>query len=201
MMNLTALEISTLQTLKENRWNQLVRNQDGRLYGFDIPPEKQSNYWHNDGSNVIEIDYNLFQFIKWKDSEPTSIDALLESSLIKSENVKEQRQFDTGFVRDNSVGKGRMDLLPWGAIMELSKHCQNGAEHYGERNIDKGAPISVLMDSALRHLAKYMQGETDEDHLLAAMWNVSWAVEFETNKKEMQDIPNRLTTKSNDVNI
>lgn len=102
----------------------------------------------------------------------------------------EKREYNTGFVRDANNGKGRMDLLPWGAILELSKHCQNGAEHYGERNIDKGAPISVLLDSGLRHLAKYMEGHADEDHLLAALWNIAWAVQFKDNE-ELQDIPNR----------
>lgn len=48
--------------------------------------------------------------------------------------MEEQRSFNTGFVRDSNNGKGRMDLLPWGAILELSKHCQNGAVHYGERS-------------------------------------------------------------------
>lgn len=191
MEKLTATEINKLQALKEAGWNWLARDYDGRLFGFQIPPEKQSAYWYTYKCEWLEVDSNLFQFIKWEDMEPTSIDALLQSNLIKSENVSEQRQFDTGFIRDNSIGKGRMDLLPWGAILELSKHCQRGAEHYGERNIDKGAPISCLLDSGLRHLAKYMQGEKDEDHLLAALWNIAWAVQFESTKKELQDIPNR----------
>lgn len=42
---------------------------------------------------------------------------------------------NTGFVRDVQEGKGRMDLLPWYAIMDLSKHCEAGAAKYGERNI------------------------------------------------------------------
>ena len=80
-----------------------------------------------------------------------------------------RREFENGFKRDMAIGKGRMDLLPWKAIIELSKHCENGAVKYGERNVDKGAPINCLMDSAFRHMAKYMEGETDEDHLIAAM--------------------------------
>ena len=101
--------------------------------------------------------------------------------------------FDTGAVRDMHEGKGRMDLLPWAAIMELSKHCENGAVKYGERNIDKGIPIHSLMDSAFRHMAKYMEGATDENHLLAALWNIAWAVQFEKNKPELNDIPSRAT--------
>ena len=41
---------------------------------------------------------------------------------------------NTGFVRDNHKGKGRMDLLPWHAIMDLSVHCAEGAENMSEKN-------------------------------------------------------------------
>lgn len=98
---------------------------------------------------------------------------------------------NTGFVRDSHEGKGRMDLIPWMAIMELSKHCEEGALKYGERNIDRGCPQHSLIDSALRHLAKYLEGWTDEDHLRAALWNIAWAVQQDVLRPDMQDIPSR----------
>lgn len=103
----------------------------------------------------------------------------------------ERREFASGAVRDMQTGKGRMDLLPWGAIMELSRHCEDGALKYGERNIDKTLPMSSLLDSALRHLSKYMEGLDDEPHLRAAFWNIAWALQFEIMHPEVQDIPNR----------
>ena len=99
---------------------------------------------------------------------------------------------NTGFVRDVQEGKGRMDLLPWHAIMELSVHCEEGAKKYGERNIDLGCPQHALISSGFRHLAKYTMGHTDEDHLRAAFWNIAWALEQEMVKPEMQDIPCRM---------
>lgn len=69
-----------------------------------------------------------------------------------------RREFDTGAVRDMAEGKGRMDLLPWTAIMEVSKHCERGAEKYGEHNVDKGIPVHSFIDSAARHLGKYIEG-------------------------------------------
>ena len=102
---------------------------------------------------------------------------------------------DTGFVRDIQEGKGRMDLLPWHAIMELSKHCEEGAKKYGERNIDLGCPQHALISSGFRHLAKYTMGHTDENHLRAAFWNIAWALEQDVVKPEMQDIPAVLATK------
>lgn len=72
----------------------------------------------------------------------------------------ERTEFGTGAVRDMHSGKGRMDLLPWEALVEVSKHCEEGALKYGERNCEKGIPIHSLIDSAFRHLAKYMMGWT-----------------------------------------
>ena len=103
----------------------------------------------------------------------------------------QRRAFDTGAVRDMAGGKGRYDLIPWVAIEELAIHCEQGALKYGERNVDKGIPVSSLIDSALRHLSKYLQGAEDEPHLRAALWNIAFAIWTEKNKPDMQDIPSR----------
>lgn len=100
-----------------------------------------------------------------------------------------RREFSTGAVRDMAEGKGRMDLLPWSAIMEVSKHCENGALKYGEHNVDKGLPTHSFVDSAFRHLAKYVEGWDDEPHLLAAAWNLLWAIQMEIKHPEMVDTP------------
>lgn len=110
-----------------------------------------------------------------------------------------RRQFASGAVRDIQEGKGRMDLLPWGAIMEVSKHCENGAKKYGEHNVDKGIPTHSLCDSAARHLAKYLDGWTDEPHLLAATWNLLWALQMELKHKECVDTP--WMNKKEDSNV
>lgn len=101
----------------------------------------------------------------------------------------ERRKFSTGAVRDMQVGKGRMDLLPWAAIMEVSKHCEAGALKYGEHNVDRGIPTHSLCDSAARHLAKYLDGWIDEPHLLAAAWNLLWAIQMELKHPECVDTP------------
>ena len=102
----------------------------------------------------------------------------------------ERTVFETGFQRDMHAGKGRFDRLPWHAIWEVAKHCEEGALKYGERNIDKGAPQHSLIDSAFRHMAKYTMGMTDEDHLRAAAWNILWALEQKAKgRTELMDIP------------
>lgn len=113
----------------------------------------------------------------------------LTATVIKDSG--DRTEFTTGAVRDMHAGKGRMDLLPVTAIIELSKHCENGAIKYGERNVDKGIPQHSFIDSGLRHLFKYLRGDKDENHLVAALWNIAWAVDQEVNKPELIDLPNR----------
>lgn len=111
---------------------------------------------------------------------------------LKRECIKdsgERTTFSTGAVRDMHEGKGRMDLLPWAAIIEVSKHCENGAKKYGEHNVDRGIPTHSLLDSAMRHAAKYLDGQDDEDHLLAAAWNLLWAVQMRCKNPECVDTP------------
>lgn len=104
----------------------------------------------------------------------------------------DRTEFETGAKRDMHAGKGRMDLLPWYGIMEVSKHCEEGALKYGEHNVDKGIPLHSLLDSASRHLAKYMVGMDDEDHLRAACWNLLWALNQRVTHPELDD---RFSTK------
>lgn len=110
-----------------------------------------------------------------------------DNNMIKDSG--DRTEFETGFVRDMHEGKGRFDLLPWHAIWDVAKHCEEGALKYGERNIDKGAPQHSLIDSGMRHLAKYVMGYRDEDHLRAAAWNILWALEQDATKPELIDIP------------
>lgn len=107
----------------------------------------------------------------------------------------DRREFESGAVRDMEVGKGRCDLLPACAILRLARHYEAGAIKYEDRNWEKGMPISVMMDSAMRHMLKYLNGDTDEDHLVAAAWNIMGAMWMEEKKPEMQDLPTRALKK------
>ena len=103
----------------------------------------------------------------------------------------DRTQFETGAVRDMSAGKGRMDLVPWNVIIRLSKHYEAGAKKYEERNWEKGVPSHSFLDSAFRHLAKYADGQKDEDHLIAAIWNLCGLAWNEEKRPDLMDIPSR----------
>lgn len=104
--------------------------------------------------------------------------------------------FDTGAQRDMSENKGDMVSIPWESILRLSRHYEEGAKKYRRWNFRQGIPMSSYLDSALRHLAKYMSGCDDEDHLAAAVFNVLGAMLVEQQTPELIDIPMRLGKKS-----
>lgn len=109
------------------------------------------------------------------------------------------REYQTGAIKD-SGGKGRCDLLPMSALLRVARHMEDaitpdpetGEPHYPERNWEKGLPMHTMLDSAIRHLFKYMAGWDDEDHLCAAATNILMAMWTEENIPNMQDIPSRV---------
>ena len=95
-----------------------------------------------------------------------------------------RQEFNTGSVRDTREGKGRYDLISMVALERLARHYENGSRKYGDRNWEKGQPLGRYLDSAMRHLVKYMQGSRDEDHLIAVAWNIFAFVHTEQLIKE-----------------
>jgi hypothetical protein len=102
----------------------------------------------------------------------------------KEIKVTGERDFGTGAQRDPNEDKGRFDLLSPLALMRLARHTQKGGQGRGDRNWEHGMPLSAVLDSAIRHIYKYilnelMGQEQDEDHLAAAMWNLMVATHFD----------------------
>ena len=118
---------------------------------------------------------------------------------VNFEEVKDsgkREEFSTGSRRDIRHGKGRFDLMSPFVLERDARHLENGARKYGDRNWEKGQPLSRYYDSAVRHLNKFMMGHTDEDHLAAARWNIAalmhtqHMIEVGTLPSELNDLPN-----------
>lgn len=76
-----------------------------------------------------------------------------------------------------------------GAMLEVSMHYKQGAEKYGERNWEKGIPLHSYIDSGVRHFLKHIDGQTDERHDRAFVWNMLGEIWTMEHKPEMIDIP------------
>ena len=74
-------------------------------------------------------------------------------------------------------------------MLDVSMHYKQGAEKYGERNWEKGIPLHSYIDSGVRHFLKHIDGQADERHDRAFVWNMLGAIWTMEHKPEMIDIP------------
>ena len=95
---------------------------------------------------------------------------------------------------EKATGKGRFDLITPFGLTRLAKWYELGSKKYSDRNWEKGMPFSRYVDSAFRHLIKFMMGMEDEDHLAAAVWNLLCIIHHqELGQTELDDLPHYLS--------
>lgn len=82
------------------------------------------------------------------------------------------------------VGVDRQTL-----ILEVAKQYEDGGKKYDDRNWEKGIQVHCYIDSGVRHLLKYLRGDTDEPHDRAFAWNILCAIWTHVNKPELIDLP------------
>lgn len=78
-VKLTELEHGILEYLLEKRqYRFVVRERNGIIYAYKSKPKKEADSWGSLSlNNELGLFNNLFQFVKWEDSEPTSIEDVL----------------------------------------------------------------------------------------------------------------------------
>lgn len=107
----------------------------------------------------------------------------------KTKDSGERVHFDSGFTRDINEGKPRFDLIPHELLYRLAMLYTRGAEKYGDKNWQKAeteTEINRFIESAFRHFMQWRAGEDDEDHAVAAIWNIM-AYEWHTQHKNTRD--------------
>lgn len=110
-----------------------------------------------------------------------------------------RREFESGAHRDAGEGKGFFHLLPYQGLLEVAQVFEGGAKKYTSNNWRLGMPLSVYVNSGLRHLLKASQGWDDENHMAMAAWNALCFIETRhminqgSLPSELDDIDNWLT--------
>lgn len=105
----------------------------------------------------------------------------------------ERLVYDGMAMREPTTGKGAYHLMSPFLADRLAKWFELGAAKYAARNWEKGVPFSRLADSAERHFNKWKMGLEDEDHLIAAIWNLGAIVHFEElGRTDLDDMPHYL---------
>jgi hypothetical protein len=86
-----------------------------------------------------------------------------------------RQEFSSGMQRDTEVGKPRFDLIYTPLLIDWANLMSRGAEKYTERNWEKADNLDSLnrfKSSAWRHFVQFMDGETDEAHHAAILFNI-----------------------------
>lgn len=83
------------------------------------------------------------------------------------------------------------------AMLEVSKHYEDGCNKYGERNWEKGIPLHCYIDSGIRHYIKWLRGDEDEPHDRAFLWNMLGALWTHENIPNCCDLPFNETKEEN----
>lgn len=94
--------------------------------------------------------------------------------------------FASGMRRDTNEGKPRYDLIPIPVLKRLAELYARGAEKYGDKNwelANSQEELDRFKASCLRHLYQWLEGDEDEDHAIAVVWNV---FAYETIKERLK---------------
>jgi len=97
--------------------------------------------------------------------------------------------FDSGMRRDTDEGKPRYDLIDRPMLRRWADLMARGAEKYGEDNwrlANSDAEARRFKASAFRHFMQWQNGERDEDHAAAVLFNIA-AYEFVRAKLEVAE--------------
>jgi len=98
---------------------------------------------------------------------------------------------ENGGNRDSAEGKPDYTLIPIPSLRRIANHYMNGLKKYGRGNwklLSTDADIARYQQSMMRHMMQYLNGEKDEDHLSAVVWNAMSLLYFEEIKTPEQSL-------------
>ena len=133
----------------------------------------------DDGQSVMMMDGRGWQDVwspdgcYWPNKMKSDCDIDFSRTASSLPDSGDRTNFDTGAVRDAMNGKGLPSLIPPEAIRRCARRFEDGASKYGLHNWMKGIPLSRYQDAITRHTLAAAEGQTDEDHLGAVLWNAA----------------------------
>jgi hypothetical protein len=103
--------------------------------------------------------------------------------------------FESGAVR--SVGcalekagrfPARFDLVSPIGLRRVAEAYGEGAQKYEPGNWTKGIPESSLVQHAQAHIMAYLMGDTSEDHIGHAIWNLMTLAHNQEQRPDLMDL-------------
>lgn len=99
----------------------------------------------------------------------------------------ERVEYPSGMRRDVAAEKARYDLIPRPMLKRLAELYARGAVKYGDNNwqlANSQEELERFKASAFRHFVSWQDGENDEDHAVAAVFNI---FAYETQKSKIDN--------------
>jgi hypothetical protein len=112
-----------------------------------------------------------------------------------------REKFKSGMIREPNNLRGRYDLISPIALKALAVHYERGSMKYEDRNWELGGKLSRHLNSAIRHLNEFLEGDRSEDKLSACVFNCFAIIHnLEMIKrgklpKDLNDLPNYMEAK------
>jgi len=100
--------------------------------------------------------------------------------MYKVKDSGKRQDYKSGMRRDLQEGKPRYDLIPLQELHDLAMHYANGAVKYGDSNwqlANSEEELQRFKGSMLRHAFQIVNGENDEDHVSAVVFN-AFAIKY-----------------------
>lgn len=102
-----------------------------------------------------------------------------------------RKEFTSGMVRDTDADKICWSLITRGPLLQRwAEHLTAGAKKYGKDNWTLATgrdELKRFRESAFRHFMQWWQGDTDEDHAAAVVFNINGALYCEGRLKEQNE--------------
>jgi hypothetical protein len=95
-------------------------------------------------------------------------------------------------VRGTDLAAYRYDLISPIGLKRLAATYGEGAVKYPPGNWMKGIPASDLINHAMTHIMQWLAGDTSEDHLAHATWNLFSVMHFEQTRPDLIDCVSRV---------
>jgi hypothetical protein len=114
---------------------------------------------------------------------------------------KELSTFESGAVRSSAVGKAPLSQLDAEFLRQVSLVMGFGEVKYSRGNWRKGIPYNRCLDSLLRHILAFKEGETLDPesglpHLGHAACNIQFLLRYEADNRTDLDDRDKVSTKS-----
>lgn len=82
----------------------------------------------------------------------------------------------------------RYDLISTIGLRRVAETCGEGALKYGQNSYLKGMPETDLLNHALSHINMHRAGDTSEDHIAHATWNLLTLMHMQETRPDCMDL-------------